>query len=128
MISGFYVAVAGLFLVYLSARVIRLRRTRKISVGAADDADMERAMRVQANFTEYAPIVLLLLIVAELNSLPALAVHGFGVALLAARFIHFLGFRSADAPGLLRVLGMVLTFTLIALLAITVTYQYVLGG
>ena len=128
MISGLYAAIAGLFLVYLSVRVIIQRRSKRISVGPAGDPEMERAMRVQANFTEYAPIGLLLMIVAELNGLAGLAVHGFGVALIAARFIHFLGFRSAEAPGMFRVLGMSLTFTVIALLGVVVVYQYAAGA
>lgn len=128
MIAGLYAAIAGLFLVYLSIRVISLRRRKKISVGPAGDPDMERAMRVQANFTEYAPIALILLAFAELNGLFPWAVHGLGLALVAARFVHFLGFRSAEAPGLFRVLGMASTFTVIAVLAIVVVYQYAAGA
>lgn len=127
MISGLYAAIAGLFLTYLSLRVIRLRRSRRISVGPAGDADLERAMRVQGNFTEYAPIMLLLLVIAELNGLATIAVHGLGVALIASRIIHFLGFRSATAPMRLRVSGMMATFAVIALLAIIVLYQYIIG-
>lgn len=127
MISGLYAAIAGLFLAYLSIRVIRQRRSKRISVGSAGDAGLERAMRVQGNFTEYTPIILLLMVVAELNELAPLALHGFGVALIASRFIHFLGFRSATTSGLLRVLGMASTFTIIALLAIIVFYQYIVG-
>ena len=128
MISGLYAAIAAVFLVYLSVRVINQRRRKRISVGPAGDAEMERAMRVQANFTEYAPIGLLLLLIAELNGLAGLAAHALGATLIAARFIHFLGFRSAEAPGMFRVLGMSLTFTVIVLLGIIVIYQYAAGA
>lgn len=128
MVSGLYAAISGLFLVYLSGRVIIQRRGKRISVGPAGDPEMERAMRVQANFTEYAPVALLLLIIAELNGLTGLMVHGFGVTLIAARFIHFLGFRSAQGPGMFRALGMSLTFAVIALLAVVVVYQYAAGA
>ncbi len=128
MITGLYAAVAGLFLVYLSIRVIGLRRAKKISVGPAGDPDMERAMRVQANFIEYTPIALLLLFILEQNGLPPVFVHGLGAALIISRFVHFLGFRSADAPGQFRVIGMAATFTVIALLAIIALLQFVIGA
>ncbi len=128
MASGLYAALCGLFLVYLSVRVIAQRRSKRISVGPAGDAELERAMRVQGNFTEYAPIALLLLVVAELNGLPEAAVHAFGLSLLAGRVIHFLGFRAADAPGILRVTGMAVTFTVIATLAVAAAYQYAAGA
>lgn len=127
MASGLYAAIVGLFLIFLSLRVIRLRRSRRISVGPAGDADLERAMRVQGNFIEYAPVMLLLLIIAELNGLAPLAVHGFGLALLTSRIIHFMGFRSATAPMMLRVSGMMTTFAVIAVLAIVVFYQYIVS-
>ena len=128
MIAGLYAAIAGIFLIYLSVRVIGLRRGKRISVGPAGDAELERAMRVHGNFVEYAPLGLLLLIVAEMNGLAAPAVHALGLALIAGRFIHFLGFRSPEAPGVFRVGGMATTFTVIALLAVIVAYQYAAGA
>ncbi len=123
MITGIYAAVAAIILVYLSTRVIGLRRGKKISVGPAGDADMERAMRVQANFVEYTPLALILLAISELNGLPALGVHALGASFILARLIHFLGFRSSEAPGLFRVLGMALTFLLLLVLAAIVGVQ-----
>ena len=119
MITGLYAGLAGLMLIYLSIRVIGVRRQTRISVGTADNADLERAMRVQGNFVEYTPLSLLLILVIELMGFYALALHGFGIALILARLIHFLGFRSAEAPAILRMLGMVLTFTLLLALAAT---------
>ena len=43
------------------------RRRKRISVGPAGDAEMERVMRVQANFTEYAPIALTFTVIALLG-------------------------------------------------------------
>ena len=119
MITGLYTGLAGLMLIYLSVRVIGLRRQTRVSVGSADNPELERAMRVQGNFVEYTPLSLLLILMIELMGFYALALHGFGITLILARLIHFLGFHSAEAPGLLRVLGMVLTFTLLLVLAAT---------
>lgn len=119
MITGLYAGLAGLMLIYLSIRVISVRRETRISVGPADNPDLERAMRVQGNFVEYTPLSLLLILVIELMGFYALALHGFGITLILARLVHFLGFRSAEAPGILRVVGMMLTFTLLLVLAAT---------
>ena len=53
-ILPFYAALLGLLFFYLSIRTIGLRRKLKIGVGAKDNEEMLRAMRVHANFAEYA--------------------------------------------------------------------------
>ncbi len=127
MITALYAAIAGIFLIFLSARVINERRRNSVSVGTGGNEDLERAVRVQGNFTEYTPIMLILLGLSEMGGLPAIAVHGFGILILVARFCHFSGFRSADAPGRFRVLGMVLTFTAIGLLSLVAAAQWAAG-
>ncbi len=113
MVTGLYAGVAAVFLVFLSIRIIGLRRGKKISVGPAGDPDLERAMRVQANFVEYTPLFIVMLAIAELNGLPVAIVHVFGSLFLLARLSHFAGFRSESAPGRLRVFGMAGTFILL---------------
>lgn len=123
MIAALYAAALGLFLVLLSLRVIRLRHLHAVSVGHGGHADLERAMRVQANFAEYAPMAVILLGFAEMQGLPAWAVHVAGLGILAARILHFLGFRSPQAPGACRVAGMALTFATIATLCAVLLAQ-----
>lgn len=113
MQTALIAAACGLFLIALSVRVIALRRRFRISVGHQNNADLERAMRVQSNFVEYTPLFLILLALTETQGLPAWAVQGLGLMFLAGRALHFIGFRSRAAPGVFRVLGMALTFTAI---------------
>ena len=98
MITGLYAAIAGLMLIFLSVRVVGHRRGKKISVGTGGDAPLERAMRVQANFTEYVPLTLILMGIAELNGFPAFGVHAAGLVMLIARGLHFVGFSSDTGP------------------------------
>ncbi len=128
MVTALYAAVSGLFLIFLSVRVIGQRRAQDVSVGHAGSPDLERAMRVQANFAEYTPLVLVLLALAELQGLPPWALHGLGLIFLAARMLHFLGFRSVDAPGRLRTLGMALTFGVIGTLSVLLPVQWLLSA
>ena len=109
-----YAALCGLLLIFLSARVIRQRRRSKVALGDAGKPEMRRAMRVQANFAEYAPLALLLLALAELQGLDPLILHGLGVLLLLGRLLHAFGVAREPENFRFRVTGMVLTFATIA--------------
>lgn len=125
-ITAIYAALAAFAMVYLSVRVIRLRRSRKVSVGHGGDPALERAMRLHGNFIEYVPLLLVLLGIAELQGLPGWGVHLIALVITAGRVMHFIGFRSAEAPGLFRVLGMVCTFTTLLLLGVVLLAQQVI--
>lgn len=56
-----YASLLALFYVYLSARTIGLRRIAKISIGDGGDDSLLRAIRMHANFYEYAALTLVLL-------------------------------------------------------------------
>jgi len=78
-------------------------------------------IRSQGNTAEYAPIGLLLLLIAELQGAPTSALHVLGVLLLAGRALHALAFASHPVNLLYRVAGMGLTLTMIGVTAIGVT-------
>ena len=124
MITPIFAAFAACFLVYLSYRVIKIRKAHSISVGTADDPALERAVRNHGNFIEYAPLTLLMLAMVEYVGLAAWAVWVLGFMFVASRLIHFAGFRSKEAPGILRVAGMSLTFTTLISLAVISVSQF----
>lgn len=106
-----YAALLALLFVMLSVRTLRTRRRLKIAVGDGGNDEMLRAMRVHANFAEYAPLTLLVLLMLELQGAPAELVHGLGVLLLVGRSVHAWGVSRTDEDYRFRVLGMSLTFT-----------------
>ncbi len=106
-----YAALLGILFFYLSVRTIGLRRKLQIGIGASDSPEMLRAMRVHANFAEYAPLVLLLIALAELQAAPALLVHALGLCLLLGRAIHAWGVSQVTERFVFRVTGMAMTFT-----------------
>jgi len=59
-----YAALLALIFVALSVRTLRMRRRLRIAVGDGGDTALLRAMRVHANFAEYVPLSLLLIVVA----------------------------------------------------------------
>jgi uncharacterized protein len=120
-----YAALLAVLFVYLSVRVISIRRVARIGIGTGGNAKLARASRVQANFAEYVPFALLLLAMLELKSLMPLILHGLGAALLIGRGLHAYGV-SGDPENLrFRVSGMMVTFTVILLSAVLLIWSVV---
>jgi uncharacterized membrane protein YecN with MAPEG domain len=118
LVTPLYAAALGLLFIVLSVRAILGRRRHRIGFGSAGNADLERRIRVHANFAEYTPLALLLMALAELRGAPSLWLHVAGALLLAGRLIHAIGVSrdSTDGPG--RILGMTGSQTSILISAI----------
>jgi uncharacterized protein len=114
----FYAALLALLYVGLSLRTIRMRRRLQVALGSGEHPDMLRAMRVHANFAEYAPLALILLLVLEAQGTAAWLVHALGVTLLAGRCLHAYGMSQPKENFAFRVSGMVLTFTVLGTAAV----------
>lgn len=115
-IAALYAGLIGLMLVVLAIPVSSLRYSLKIGLGDGGNARLTRAIRVHANAVEWALPTLLLLLLAELNRAPALALHVCGIALVAGRILHAVGLSSAGGPSFGRSVGTGLTwFALVAL-------------
>ena len=123
-ITPFYAALFGIMLFALSIRTIRVRRRLQIAIGHADDAVMERAMRVHANFCEYVPIALLLIYLLEVTLGASYWIHILGGGLLLGRLLHAFGVSRPREDFRFRVTGMVLTFTVIISAALRILYGY----
>ena len=117
-VTPLYGGIIGLLLVILSFRVIFRRRAAGVSIGEGDDKDLRKRIRVHANCTEYAPIGLLLLAMAELQGAPIWVVHALGLMLIGGRISHAYGLGSTPQVIPLRKIGMLLTFLMLALTAL----------
>lgn len=110
-ITPAYAGLFALFLIILSLRVIGMRRSARVSLGDGGNPDLMRCMRVQGNFIEYVPLILILMLLAELLGQPSWIIHAIGLVLLAGRLAHAYGVGRSPQVMRLRVLGMVLTLT-----------------
>lgn len=117
MITTLYAAVLGLIFIGLSLWVIRGRWKYKISLGHGNNKELQRRIRIHANFTEYVPLSLLLLVLVELEAPPVYAVHTLGCTLVAARLLHIRGLLDKPAKFPYRVTGIVLNLTVILVCA-----------
>ncbi len=118
-ITPLYVGLLTLVFIVLSILVIKERFKVRTSVGDGGHKDLTRRMRVQANFAEYVPLALLLMLCAELQGAPASAIHAMGVTLLIARLCHAIGMSLTPQYFPLRQAGLLLTFLMLAVSAVT---------
>lgn len=119
-VTPIYAAGLTLLFLALSARVIFYRRENRISVGDKGDRQLIKRMRAQGNCAEYAPMGVLLLLLAELQGTPGWVLHLFGLTLLSGRVLHAVGYSpSPQKPGL-RVAGMALTLGMMSAAALWV--------
>ncbi len=125
MITPIYAAILALIFVALSIRTIRLRRSKRIGVGASNDVEMTRAMRVHANFAEYVPLALLLMFFLESLTSVEIWIHILGVILVVGRIIHAYGVSQMNENYVFRVTGMVLTFTVIISASLRILFFYI---
>ncbi|PKL96614.1 MAG: hypothetical protein CVV18_01060 [Gammaproteobacteria bacterium HGW-Gammaproteobacteria-8] len=106
-----YAGLLGLVLIALSLQVVLLRRRHQVGIGSGQVQALERAIRVQANFTEYVPLALLLLILLGISGRVAdAALHGLAGALLLGRILHAVGLSRSAGTSLNRVFGTLLTW------------------
>jgi uncharacterized membrane protein YecN with MAPEG domain len=110
-ITPSYAAILGLLFFVLSVRTLRLRRKLQIAIGDAGNPQLLRAMRVHANFAEYAAFTLLLAFMLEFQGAHDLLVHALCLCLLIGRIAHAYGVSNDAEDYRYRVFGMSMTFT-----------------
>lgn len=113
-ITPLYASLIAMVFIVLSVRVIRTRLTLQVGLGVGESALLKRRVRAHANCAEYAPIAVLLMLLAELQGAPSWSLHGLGGLLVSGRIIHALGLSREPEPPRLRTIGMLLTFTVLA--------------
>ncbi len=119
-ITPLYAGLLALVFAVLSALVVRQRVILDKAPAGADETDLNKSMRVQANFVEYVPLTLVLMLCAELLGAPSVAVHAMGISLLAARLAHAIGMSRTPQVVSLRAGGFLLTVLTLVLSALAV--------
>ena len=116
VVTPLYAAALTALFITLSLRVIVLRRSGRVSLGDAGNPALLVRIRAQGNCAEYAPLGIVLLLLAELAGAAPALLHLSGLVLLAGRIRHA---WALSGPGRLgaRTIGMLMTFTALALSA-----------
>lgn len=125
MVTPLYAGLLTLLFLLLSARVVRRRGSAKVSLGDGGDTGMLRAIRGHANFAEYVPLALLLMLILELSKFSIYVLHGLGITLVIARLLHGYALSFTERFFFGRVAGAALTFTVLGVEAVMCIYQFI---
>ena len=104
------------FMLILAFRIIDLRGSPVTKFLHSEDRIVDedtlyRAVRGHGNLIEYAPLFLILMLIAELSGLPSAYLHSSGIIFTIGRLMHGIVFSFMKPNMILRVGGMILTFT-----------------
>ena len=109
IITAIAASILGYLYFRLSFNVILFRRKFGIGLGDGNQEALQRAIRAQANLTEYAPIALILLACLELNNAPWWVTALLATTFVLGRLIHPMGMKDPTSSFGPRVKGMQLT-------------------
>ena len=110
-------ALAALIAMWLGWRCGKLRISEKILHGDGGHGLLHRRMRAQANFTEYTPFVLFLIVLLDLYGKDGWPLAMTALAYMVGRVLHAVG-MDADFPARTRQIGMLVTWLTMAGLSV----------
>lgn len=113
------VTASVLTLIYLclSVKVVTLRKRLRVSIGSDGHRNLDIAIRAHGNFSEYVPLMLILLLCAEAGQTWFAMLVTLAVAFIIGRAFHIAHFLYDNRNFTFRAVGMMLTFIPMLLLA-----------
>lgn len=117
MITPLYALPLTVMTIALSANVVRYRKSHRVSLGDGGQAELQNRIRAHGNLSEYAPLGIVLLLLAELAHAAPLALHLCGIALVLGRVLHAWALAAGGTMAA-RAAGMVLTYLALLLSAL----------
>jgi uncharacterized membrane protein YecN with MAPEG domain len=125
-VTSLYAGLLAYMYLILTIRVTRNRHQKRIGILEGDDQEMAQAIRVHGNFSEYVPIILILMALSELNDLPPYFLHVMGIVVLGSRISHAIGLTQTTKGGKFRVYGMYATaFVLVIGGGVAIVWPYI---
>jgi uncharacterized protein len=127
-VSSFYAALLTLMALALATWVIRQRGRARVGLGDGGDAQLQRTIRVHANFIEYVPLALIAIALGEMLGVPRWLVHALGIALVIGRLMHAQGVGGSAGASTGRLVGMGLTYLVMIVAAIALLWRSIVAG
>jgi len=124
-VTPLFAAILAIVYICLSVGVIKQRLGKNISIGSAGDTELEKVMRIHANFAEYVPISLILMWFIEIITYSSSLVFILGCVLLVSRLAHVIGLNDTANKMMYRRVGMIGTFAVILISSIVLIWHYV---
>lgn len=120
--AAFWTALNLILLVILSARVVGQRRKHRVALGDGGVPELNQAIRVFGNATEYVPTGIAAIAILTIVGASALIVHLAGVMLLAGRIAHAVGLSRSSGATPARVAGILLSWLAYILTAVVLLF------
>lgn len=121
-ITALYAALLGIWAVVLSNYVSVSRGKYKVLHGDGGNPELAAIIRRHGNLTEYLPLALILLGLAEVSGLPATWMHILGILLLVSRLVHPFGVSVTNPGHPLRIAGTVGTHIVVVAAALYILW------
>lgn len=135
---GFYLTILAAIFLYLSYNVISTRIHRKVTLGDNNDPVLRRAIRAHANFAEYVPLAVIMILVISQITAPltfgsihpmSIMTHTLFLLLILGRLCHAYGILRQEVsskPSLrMRQAGTILTFGVIGLSGLVLMLNWI---
>ena len=124
MISSLFLGLLGLLYIYMTLQIINARHKYKVSLGVGQNKEIESLVSAHSNFSNYVPILMILLFAIELISeAPNFIVYLLGTLIFLGRLLHFIAFKD-KMNFTLRKYGMHLTiWPLVAMSTALIVYS-----
>jgi uncharacterized membrane protein YecN with MAPEG domain len=122
-VTALYAGLLGVLFATLAVMVGRERSRTGISIGDGGNEELLEAIRRHANLAEFLPLMLVLMLVAEINGAPRWWLHLLGAALVVARVLHAFGIKARQMMLPARVAGAGATMIVLLALCGTVIWQ-----
>lgn len=117
-ISTVFISGLALWLLVLSINVMRLRGATNIMLSHGDNDVLLSRIRAQGNFVEYAPIMAIMVAVAEVQNGNFWILSGSAFLFFAARLLHGYALSFAAGAPTARLIGAALSVLTMAMMAI----------
>ncbi len=105
-------AAAAIINLWLAVRCGQARGAGKVALGDGGDTWVIKRMRAHANYVEFTPFALILILVLELSGRGGIVLAVSAAVYFLARIMHMFGME-ADKPGKLRMFGILGTMALL---------------
>lgn len=119
-ITALYASLLALLMLALAATVVYFRLQRNTLAGDDGSSLFHSVIRAHANLVEYAPLAMVLMLIAELNAVSGIFLHTIGIVFTLGRVGHAYGMLRAEGdmhPA--RAAGTFISWLAIAVLAVT---------
>ena len=118
-----YAGFLGLLLVVLSFNLMK-NWIKAVNKDLTSDTDLRRAEALVGSFTDYVPLILILLGILEIDGAPPIALHLMGGTLAVARLMHAFGSNRGTGADGMRFLGAQLTYLVLTIASFACLYAY----